>query len=143
MCTKTSINQIISALLELEAKGCHSVTFEYGDGLFRVRIFSGELGIGKIVYQKSFYPLQEQAEIDKLLNMIETLKNRVWIEVFQCYRREFVKGEKKGDWEKVKPIIEFGENALYSMLCDGSGYYLDDPENEVQYFVDRKQLSEL
>ena len=73
MCTKTSINQIISALMELEAKGCHSVTFEYGDGLFRVRIFSGELGIGKIVYQKSFYPLQEQAEIDKLLNMIETL----------------------------------------------------------------------
>jgi hypothetical protein len=27
------------------------------------------------------------------------------------------------------------------MLPDGSGYYLDDSENHVQYFVDMKEIS--
>jgi hypothetical protein len=78
MCKNNKINQVITALTELEAKGCHSVYFEYGDGMFRVRIFSGELGTGKIVYGKSIYPKQEQAEIDKLLNLIETLSKLGW-----------------------------------------------------------------
>jgi hypothetical protein len=111
--------------------------------MFRVRIFSGELGIGKIVYEKSIYPKQEQAEIDKLINLIETLKNRVWKTCFQCYRREFVKGEKTGKWEMIKPMFECGENATYSMLYDGSGYYIDDPANGLQYFGDMKQESKL
>ena len=143
MNTNNKINQIIMALMELEAKGCHSVTFEYGDGLFRVRIFSGELGIGKIVCQKSFYPRREQEELDNLSKMIETLKYRVTTTVFQCYRRIFIRGEKSGEWKKIKPAFEFGENAMSSMLCDGSGYFVDDPENEVQYFVDMKKVSEL
>jgi hypothetical protein len=28
------------------------------------------------------------------------------------------------------------------MLIDGSGYYIDDPDNGLQYFVDMKQSSE-
>jgi hypothetical protein len=49
---------------------------------------------------------------------------------------------KAGEWEKTKSIIELGDNATESMLEDGSGYYLDDPDNGMQYFVNYKQLSE-
>lgn len=61
---------------------------------------------------------------------------------FQCYKREFIKGEKPGEWEKTRPIIEYGDNATSAMLIDGSGYYIDDPDNGLQYFVDMNQLSE-
>jgi hypothetical protein len=62
--------------------------------------------------------------------------------VFQCYKREFVKGEKVGAWGKTRSVIEYGDNATSAMLIDGSGYYIDDPDNEWQYFVDMKQLPE-
>jgi len=143
MNTKTSINQIITALMELEAKGCHSVYFEYSEGLFRVRIYSGEYSIGKVVYEGAIYHEQEHAEMEKLSKMIETLKYRVTTTVFQCYKRVFVRGEKSGEWVKIKPIFECGENAMSSMLCDGSGYFVDDPANGLQYFVDMKKVSEL
>jgi hypothetical protein len=64
--------------------------------------------------------------------------NHVKTTSFQCYKREFVKGEKAGKWEKTVPVIEFGENATQAMLIDGSGYYIDDPDNGLQYFVDMK-----
>jgi hypothetical protein len=35
--------------------------------------------------------------------------------------------------------IKYGDNATQSMLIDGSGYYIDDPDNGMQYFVDMKQ----
>jgi hypothetical protein len=63
--------------------------------------------------------------------------------VFQCYKREFTKGVKSGAWEKTRPVIEYGDNAISAMLIDGSGYYIDDPDNGLQYFVDMKQLSEM
>ena len=129
--------------MELEAKGCHSVFFEYSEGLFRVRIYSGEYSIGKIVYERSIYHEQEHEEMEKLSKMIETLKYRITTTVFQCYRRIFVIGEKSGDWVKIKPIFVCGENAMSSMLCDGSGYYVTDPDNDVEYFVDMKKVSEL
>jgi hypothetical protein len=50
---ENSINQIITALMELEAKGCHSVFFEYGNGLFCTRIFRGEVCTENIVYEKT------------------------------------------------------------------------------------------
>ena len=140
---KVNIHQIINSLVELEAKGCRTVFFEYSGGMFMIRIYSGDASAGKIVYQKIINLPQEQAELDKLSNLIETLKNRVFVTHFQCYRQEFVKGEKSGKWEKTKPVFEFGSNAVYSMLIDGSGYYVDDPENEVLYFVDMRQLSEI
>jgi len=62
--------------------------------------------------------------------------------IFQCYKREFAQGEKVGKWEKTKPMIEFGDSATYAMLIDGSGYYINDPDNNVQYFFNMKQLSE-
>lgn len=62
--------------------------------------------------------------------------------VFQCYKREFITGEKSGAWEKTRPVIEYGDYATSAMLIDGSGYYINDPENGLQYFVDMKQLSE-
>jgi hypothetical protein len=60
---------------------------------------------------------------------------------FQCYRREFVKGEKSGDWEKTGSIFEVGENAMQTMQIDGSGYFIDDPDNGLQYYADMKQDS--
>lgn len=64
------------------------------------------------------------------------------ITIFPCYRREFVRGVKADEWEKTGSAIEYGDNATTSMLIDGSGYYIDDPDNGLQYFVDMKQVSE-
>jgi hypothetical protein len=81
-------------------------------------------------------------KLEELHNRVTDIRHHVRNTVFQCYKREFVKGEKAGKWEKTNPIIEFGDNAMQSMLIDGSGYYLDDPDNGLQYFVDMKHLSE-
>ncbi len=62
--------------------------------------------------------------------------------LFPCYKREFIKGERAGKWEKTGSTIKYGDNATQSILIDGSGYYIDDPNNAVQYFVDMKQVSE-
>jgi hypothetical protein len=133
---KEKINPIITALMELETKGCHRVNFEYGNGLFRVRIL--RLTSEKIVYERTVNLMQEQAELDELSGFIENLKLHVKATLHPCYRRDFVKGELSGEWEKTKSSFEFGENAMQSMLIDGSGYYIDDPDNCLQYFVDMK-----
>jgi len=140
--TDKSINQIISSLIDLEAIGCHSFILEYGNGLFHVRIYNGKVHSGKVVYEKTLYPSIEKSELVRLSNLIETLKFCVCKTVYQCYKREFIKGEKSGAWEKTRPIFEVGENATQSMLIDGSGYYIDDPHNSLQYFVDYKNVSE-
>ena len=137
-----SIHQIITALAELEAKGCHSVFFEYGNGLFRVRIFKYEANAERIIYENNINLTDEQTKLDELYNHIENMKNLTCTTVFQCYRQEFVKGKKAGDWEKIKPAFEVGANATSAMLIDGSGYYINDPDNNMQYFVDMKQLNE-
>ena len=137
-----TVNQIITALLELKAKECHSVYFEYGNGLFRVRIFRGEACAENIIYEKTIEPVLEQTELEKLYRLTVSLMNYIVTAVSLCYRRDLVKGKRYGEWEKVKPVFEVGVNATQSMLCDGSGYYIDDPDNEVQYFVDMKMKSE-
>jgi hypothetical protein len=138
---KSSIFQIIKALTELEAKGCHSVFFEYCGGKYMIRIYSGDAHTGKIVYKSIINPSKEQSKLDKLSNLIEKLKNRVMTTDFQSYMREFVKGSKTGESIQTKPLSEFGDNSVFSMLCDNSGYYLDDAENGVQYFVDMREVS--
>ena len=137
---EAKINQVITAIMELEAKGCHRVSFEYGNGLFRVRIFRAESE--QVVYEKTVNIIEEQDGLDELYGKIEDMKHHVTKTVFQCYRQEFVTGKRSGKWEKTKPIIEFGENATQSMLIDGSGYYINDPDNGLLYFVDMKQASE-
>jgi hypothetical protein len=139
---KTTVNQIFTALAELESKGCHAVFFEYGNGLFRVRIFRGKAHEERAVYQRVINPTCEPAELDTLLDFIKNLDNRITTVPYPCYKQEFVKGKKSGKWEKCKPVFEVGENATQSMLIDGSGYYIDDPDNDMQYFVDMKQVSE-
>jgi hypothetical protein len=62
--------------------------------------------------------------------------NNVKITTFRCYQRKFVKGEKPSEWIEILPVIEYGDNATQSMLIDGSGCYIDDPDNDMQYFVD-------
>jgi hypothetical protein len=137
-----SIQQVFTALLELEAKGYHRFYFECGNGLFRAIIYSGENIAEKIMYERTINIVQEQAELEHFSNLIETLKNRVHTTIFQCYRQDFVKGEKSGEWKKIKPVFEVGENATEAMLIDGSGYYINDPDNSFLYFVDMKQVSE-
>jgi hypothetical protein len=61
---------------------------------------------------------------------------------FPCYKRKFIKGVEAGKWKKIDPTIEYGDNATQSMLIDGSGYCIDDPDNDRQYFVDMKPTSE-
>jgi hypothetical protein len=136
---ETKINPIITALMELEAKGCHRVFFEYGNGLFSIKIFRNEVSRENIVYERTINPEQEQAGLDEVSGFVDNLKLHVKTTSFQCYRRDFVTGEICGEWEKTKPAFEFGDHAMQSMLIDGSGYYIDDPDNGMQYFVDMKQ----
>jgi len=138
---KEKINQIVTALFELEAKECHRTYFEYGNGLFRVRIINRETE--KIEYEKSISLATDRKELKRLLNHVIDMRYCVHKTSFQCYRREFVKGVKSGEWEKTKCVIEHGKRATASMLIDNSGYYIDDPENGLQYFVNYKQLSEI
>jgi hypothetical protein len=141
---ETKINQIIKVLLELETKtkGCYPVFFEYGNGLFTIRIYKGEVSTETIVYERIINPVQEEEKLTELSNSIKNFKNHITTTVFQCYKQVFVKGELSGKWEKTGSVIQFGENATSEMLIDGSGYYITDPENNALYFVDRKQLSE-
>jgi hypothetical protein len=137
-----SINQVITALMELEAKRCHSAFFEYGNGLFRVRIFKIEASAEKTVYEKTINLIQEQEELEELYNHIKNMKIYVYQTEFQCYKREFIIGEKSGEWEKTKPSFEFGANATLAMQAGGLGNFIDDPDNGLQYFVDMKQLND-
>jgi hypothetical protein len=137
-----TINQIINSLMELEAKGFHTVFFEYGNGLFRIRIFKGEVNVENIVFERTFDTKDEQSEPDEIYRHVNNMKYCVRKTSFKCLKRKFIKGEKAGKWETVKPSFEFGENAMQAMLIDGSGYYVDDPDNGLQYFVDYKNISE-
>jgi hypothetical protein len=132
---KEKINSIITALMKLESKGYHRIFFEYGDGLFSVKIYKGEVIRENIVYEKTVNPVREQALLDELSGFIENLNLHIKTTTFQCYRRQFIKDKITGGWEKTVPVIEFGENATQSMLIDGSGYCIDDPDNGLQYFV--------
>ena len=135
-----SISKIITALLKLEAKGYHSVFCEYGNGLFRVRIM--QLATENIVYERTINTLREQEKFVETLETIENINYNIWKTPFKCYVREFILGEKVGKWEKTRSIIELGDNATQSMLTDDSGYYIDDPDYHLQYFVSYKELSE-
>jgi len=138
---ETKINQIITALFELEAKECHRAYFDYGNGLFRVRIIHTDTE--KVVYEKFINNVSEdQKELSEILNHVIDMRYYVHNVCFQCYRREFVIGVKSGEWEKIKPAFVFGKKATQSMQIDGLGYFVDDPENSVQYYVDMKQESE-
>jgi hypothetical protein len=141
---KAKVSQIITALLELQEKGYFDISFDCEGSLFQVRIYKGKRDLHKSpVYHESIDLSGEESNLNEVLNMIEALKtvpskdtNNVMIISFQCYRQEFVKGEKSGKWIKILPVIEYGDNATQSMLIDGSGYYLNDPDNSMQYFVD-------
>jgi hypothetical protein len=94
-------------------------------------------------YHESIDLTGEEGKLDGVLSMVDALKavpakdtNNVMITSFQCYRQEFVNGKKSGEWIKILPVIEYGDNATQSMLIDGSGYYLNDPDNGMQYFID-------
>jgi hypothetical protein len=142
MKTTELISQVITALFELEAKGCHSVCFEYGNGLFRIRIFRGKTEAGTVVYERTVNAIDEPSQLKEALNHIRDLRNHVKKTVFQCCKQEYVKGVKSGKWEKTGSSFEFGDNAMSSMLTDGSGCYIDDTDNNLLYFIDMKQLSE-
>ena len=137
---ETKINQIITALMELEAKECHNTFFEYGNGLLRVRIIKIEPE--KIVCEKTINLKEERKALKKLLKHIIGMRYLIMITPYQCYKRIFIKGIKSGEWEKTKSIIEYGKEATGAKQIDGSGYFIDDPENGLQYFVDMKQISE-
>jgi hypothetical protein len=135
---KTKVSQIITALLELQDKGYFDISFNCEGNLFQVRIYQGKRELHKSpAYRESIHPDDEESKLDEVLNMVEALKavptketNNVMITSFQCYRQE------SGKWIKILPVIEYGNNATQSMLIDGSGYYINDPDNNMLYFVD-------
>jgi hypothetical protein len=112
-----------------------------------VRIFKGKLDLHKrpVYHEGIDLTTDDESKLDEVFNMVEALKavpekdkNNVMVTPFQCYKREFIIGEKSGEWTKILPIIEYGDNAMQSTLIDSSGYYIDDPDNDLQYFVDMK-----
>ncbi|MDR1181331.1 MAG: hypothetical protein LBL13_05085 [Bacteroidales bacterium] len=141
---KEKVSRIITALLELQGKGYFDISFNCEGHLFQVRIYKGKYDVYKLsVYYASIDLSGEEGKLDGVFNMVEALKsvptkdtNNVMITTLQCYRQEIVEGKKSGNWIKILPIIEYGRNATQSMLIDGSGYYLDDPDNGMLYFVD-------
>jgi hypothetical protein len=148
---KTKVSQIITALLEIQSKGYFHISFNYERNVFQVWIFKGKFDVHKhpVYFASIDMIISNEYKLDEVFNMVETLKavptkytNDVMITSFQCYRREFVKGEKSGEWIKIPSVIEYGKNATYSMLIDGSGYYLDDPDNGMLYFVDYKKTEQ-
>jgi hypothetical protein len=138
---KTKVSRIITALLEIQSKGYFDISFNCEGNLFQVKIYKGKFDVhNHPVYYATIDLTGEEGKLDEVFNMVEALKavptkdtNNVMIKSFQCYRQE---GEKAGKWVKILPIIEYGENAMQSMLIDGSGYYLNDPDNGMLYFVD-------
>jgi len=136
-----SISQVIKALIELEAKGCHSVSFEYGNGLCHVKIFKDVAETQKVVFEKSIDTAKEYAELEELTEHINRIKFCIVKTIFQCYRRELIVGVRVGEWEKSKPVFEVGSNATHEALINGS-YYVNDPDNSLQYFVICNQLNE-
>jgi hypothetical protein len=143
MKTTELVNQVITALFELEAKGCHSAYFEYGNGLFRVRIFRGKTEADTVVYERTVNTMDEPSQLEETLNHIRDLRTHVKKTIFQCYKQEYIKGVKSGKWEKTESPFEFGDNATQSMLPDGLDYYIDDPDNGLLYFVNMNQVSEM
>jgi hypothetical protein len=125
---KTSIefiNRAIKALDRLEEKKCHSIFFEYENGLFRVKILHKRTE--QLVFDTTFdiQNQNEQQKFDVFFDRVENMSACIWVTTFLCYKREFILGEKSGKWEKTIPVIEFGDNATHSTLIDGSGYYID------------------
>jgi hypothetical protein len=135
---KEKVSQIITALLELRDKGYFDISFDCEGNLFQVRIYKGKRDLHTYpAYHECIDLSGEEGKLDGILSMVEALKavptkdtNNVRVIPFQCYR-----GEKSGEWIKILPVIEYGDNATQSMLIDGSGYYLDDPDNGMRYFV--------
>jgi hypothetical protein len=150
---KTKVIQIITAMLELQGKGYFDISFDYEKNLFQVRVYEGKTDSDKHpAYRESIdlTAADGESRLDGVLNMVEALQSvpakdtdSVMIKPFRCYRREFIAGEKAGKWMPILPIIEYGSNATQSMLIDGSGYVIDDPDNCVQYFVDLKEDREI
>jgi len=138
-----NIHQVITALMELQAKGCHSIFFEYGNGTFHVRIFKGEVDAGNIVFEKTVNPADEQAELEEITKQVDNMKYLVCSSSFLCHKREFIKGEKSSEWVKTKPVFVVGENSTQAMVIDGSGYFIDDPDNGLQYHVNMNELSDV
>jgi hypothetical protein len=141
--TEKSIHQIINSLMELEAKGCHTAFFEYGNGMFRIRIFKGDVSVENIVYERTINTNVEQSELDGIYKHVSNMKYYVTKTSFQCFKREFIKGEKVGEWQEIKPCFEFGENATSEMVISGSGYFVSDLDNNLQYYVDYNKISEM
>ncbi|MDR2690974.1 MAG: hypothetical protein LBB73_01535 [Dysgonamonadaceae bacterium] len=77
MNTTELIGQVITALFELEAKGYHSVYFEYGNGLFRIRIFRGKVEAGTVVYERTVNATDEPSQLEEAVNYIRNLRNHV------------------------------------------------------------------
>ena len=134
---ETKIVQIITALFELEAKGCHRTYFEYEKGMFRVKIAS--IKTNEVIYGNTIKVAEERKELKKTLNHIITMKNCIMKFPYQCYKRVFVKGVKAGEWEKTDSIIEYGEKATVEKA--GNGLFISDFESGLQYFVDYKQIN--
>jgi len=90
---KTSVNKIVRALFELEAKGYHRVFFEYGTNMFHLRIFRGEVSVKSIAFERTI-PLSGQTELEQLYSYIVKLSHHVTTTSFQRYCRDFIKSIK-------------------------------------------------
>jgi len=137
--TEKSINQIITALFGLEAKKCYRTYFEYGNGLFQIKIFKHETE--KVVYEKTINVAEERKELKKVLRHIIAMRFGVMKFHYQCYKQKFVKGITCGEWEKTNFIIKYGKKATAEK--SENGLFINDFENDLLYFVDFREKIEM
>ncbi|MDR3246228.1 MAG: hypothetical protein LBT50_07330 [Prevotellaceae bacterium] len=145
---QTKVNEVINALMQLQNKGYYNVVFEYsGDiQLLKVCIYDGK----RVLYGKTVMLENDEKDLNMLIRIVETIKaikdtntgNYIQTTIFQCHRRELNNGRVAGEWKKILPVLEYGEKAMTAMLIDGSGYYITDKENNVEYHVDMFKVSE-
>jgi len=81
--------------------------------------------------------------LKQILKQVNKMKFQIMETPFQCYKREFIKDVKSGEWKKTQSIIEYGKKATASKQIDGLGIFIDDFENDLQYYIDMKQLSNM
>jgi len=145
---QTTVNEVINALMQLQNKGYYNVFFEYsGDNqVFNVCIYDGQ----RVMYKTTIMLETNEKDLNMLIRIIEKIEeirdkntgNNIRTTLFQCHRRGLNNSRLSGEWEKILPVLEYGDKAMSSMLIDGSGYYITDEENNVEYHVDMMKVSE-
>ncbi|MDR1129680.1 MAG: hypothetical protein LBK96_01685 [Prevotellaceae bacterium] len=77
-------------------------------------------------------------KVSQIITALLELQGKGYFNIsLECEGNSFSVRIYKGKLDLHKyPVIEYSKNATQSMLINGSGYYVDDQDNNMLYFVD-------